>query len=775
MLRRALPLLAAFLLVAGAALAATDPGRRSPDLATVAAVNDVAVNDAGTRLSAATNDAGSTQLNQNPDQDVWYLWDEDGAVVQHGAADRANCSQFAGDQCQSPATAIAMSDDGSRLAIASRITRPAAASTQETLLVFATASAGEVARLSLAGQPRALAMSSSGALAAILTENQPNTLSMDTEAKLFVFNWGAGNAVAQAYEATMPDPGSEMALSRDGQRILVATNPGSGTGKVNWFTGSSSTVTEATVTGARPAALAVAGAPPHRALAGYQTGDLALFADGSKTTPLHKLQYGGGSTAVTDVAIARSGLQAVAGYSDGTVRLFSIDASLEKLTRLGSDPKPSASAINHVAYSGDGNYVAVASGTLLVMYSASPTGLAKLWETTLASAATAIALDNTGDHLAVGSGSAVAVFQAKRAVAGTFVGALPVTANPGTRVAGQVKLENVGNRPESLSVSLSFPDGWFAEVSPTSVQLAPGESKLLDLTVIVPEGAAPMTHRLWLNTSAGSTPIDVKVPLVRDLVLDLPEGPGVDVGSGETVNRRLVVANRGNQPETVRPTVQASDGWTASVSPSELVVAPGADGEFQLSLKSPAGAGSGDSGSATVTLPGFAGAQVKLTGTVGASFGAEVTGPAGFEVRPGQNRTLTFTLRNAGNTPDSFDVKLAATAPSGWKVAFAEGGRVAEERDVAPGETRTVAVSVEAPDDAGDGDSFNVELSATSQSNTAKTGARTTLVSASQDAGSDSQSSTGGKKGGKGLPGLEAPLLGVALVALAVALRRRNE
>lgn len=761
--------LALMVLLLPSALGATDPGRRSPDLATTANVNSVAVSDAGTRYAAGTDDAGSSSVGANPDQDVWYLWDEDGAVIQHGSADRATCSSTLGDSCSSSVRKIALSDDGTRLVALSQVSRPATGS-QESLLLFATSNAGEGFRVVLDGQPRGLAISANGAQVAVVTENRPTSTSMDTESYVALYDWGTQFAVTEVFHDTLPNPPSDMALSRDGQRLLVATNPGSGAGQVHWYA-RSDTQTDATVTGLRPTSLAIAPAAPYRAVVGYQTGDLLLFNDGSKQTTTSRLQYGGGATGVSDTAVARSGTQAVVGYSDGTVRLFSIDAATERLSRVGTDPRPSTGSIGHVAFSGDGKLAAVASGTTLALYSVASTGLTELWKTTLGATITSIAMDLKGDHLAVGSGRAVAVFEARRAITATIQSA-PTDVAPGTTFKAQVRFENTGNRAESVTLTLGFPSGWFVSATPLQLSLAAGQSAVVEVSGLVPDAAPPGDYMVFLNHTLGHAGLPLKVPLVRDLVIDVPDGPGMDVGSGGSATRQIVVANRGNRVETVRPAVQVGSGWTATVSPAQIPVDPGDEGEFQVTVNAPTGAQQGSSTPVTVTIVGYNGDPARLTATVGAVFGVDVSGPVGLAVPAGQNRTLTFTVENPGNTLDSYDLRLLGGVPDGWSVAFADGGRTGEVEEVAAGGAENVAVIVTAPFDADADLTFPVTLEATSQSDGSQRASEETVVSVGDE---DSTTSPTKKGGGKGLPGPAPALLAMALAALAVALRRRGQ
>ena len=65
----------------------------------------------------------------------------------------------------------------------------------------------------------------------------------------------------------------------------------------------------------------------------------------------------------------------------------------------------------------------------------------------------------------------------------------------------------------------------------------------------------------------------------------------------------------------------------------------------------------------------------------------------------GQERTFTFTLSNSGSAP-ARDVKLSASPPSGWKVAF----NPEKVDEIAPGATSNVGVSMTPSDEAIAGD-----------------------------------------------------------------------
>jgi minor extracellular serine protease Vpr len=79
--------------------------------------------------------------------------------------------------------------------------------------------------------------------------------------------------------------------------------------------------------------------------------------------------------------------------------------------------------------------------------------------------------------------------------------------------SGQVKsfgvtLRNIGNTAASWQVAVTAGDASVAyDVSPKSVTLAPGESRLVTVTMTAGRPAAAGGHQAWLTVAAGATSV----------------------------------------------------------------------------------------------------------------------------------------------------------------------------------------------------------------------------------------------------------------------------
>lgn len=188
----------------------------------------------------------------------------------------------------------------------------------------------------------------------------------------------------------------------------------------------------------------------------------------------------------------------------------------------------------------------------------------------------------------------------------------PTTATVTVLPASKAYTLTLTNRDSSACTATSFaiggtvPGGWGATYAPTSLSLAPGASATSTVTVSVPAGVANATYAIQAGSNA-----DANHALVRasaNLV--------VNVGSGGscTVATPTTALSPASQTTTVLPqtliytlTVSNKDsaacpttsfglnrvlpsGWTGTLSPTSLSLAPGASATSKLTVKAPSGA-----------------------------------------------------------------------------------------------------------------------------------------------------------------------------------------
>jgi hypothetical protein len=212
--------------------------------------------------------------------------------------------------------------------------------------------------------------------------------------------------------------------------------------------------------------------------------------------------------------------------------------------------------------------------------------------------------------------------------------------------------------------------------------------------------------------------------------------PSQSTSAGDTLSYTVTITNTDNEACTASQFTlnpDAPSGWTASVSPSSLSLAPGTTGSASLTFTSSATAEAGtyavgvavsDSSEATHTAYGSASYTVVEACT--ATVPNLNLSPASQSGDPGTSLVYTLSLANNDSTACSdstFDLSINSL-PGGWN-----GSLSSSSLSLAPGATGTVMLSVSSTDSAAAG-SYSLEVGAVdaSESLHAKTTTATYVV-----------------------------------------------
>lgn len=149
------------------------------------------------------------------------------------------------------------------------------------------------------------------------------------------------------------------------------------------------------------------------------------------------------------------------------------------------------------------------------------------------------------------------------------------------------------------------------------------------------------------------------------------------VGLREPTKYKFLVKNNGFQTNTygfAAPTPGL--GWTASVAPSSLTLAPGQTGEVEMTVFPANAAVAGDFKIVSIVATSSADNLGKTLYTKTTLTGTRANGPvtvsssvSAVEIRPNLAKIVPFTMRNGGTHQDSF-VITAVNLPQGWVAAF---------------------------------------------------------------------------------------------------------
>lgn len=653
---------------------ATQGPNPRPPFATVGAVTDVFVS-AGGRVLAATTDTGSSVPSAGapgPSQPTWYVWARNGTQLAMGGIDVAGCSTRVGDLCQSSAATAAISSDGTRIAVGGAIAL-SPVDMQRGILYARTLASTTGVMQTFSNPVQKVAISATGGHIAVLERVAAVAPGDPDTARISLYTFDGTTLTAVIPPTAIAAPATAVALAPDGKRLAVAAD------KLYMFSSTAPTTvdTVASITGP-VASVAVAGAA-HKVLAGYTSGAVALFDDTQGTSPRASVNLG-----VSAAAVAHNATAAWVGAASGKVYLYDIlDAS--PFLRLRVSRQVTPDAIQQLTMSADGTFALARSATQVHLLQAlpKPTGnvtgtgnFTDLWSHPTTTPSVGGGVDAVGDLAAVGIGSGVVAFDASHAV----VVQLPASLAGPPRVTRdfEVVVLNNGNRAEHVELGAWFPAKFFLTLDgPAAFDLRPGQSVRVPAHLVIGEDLPPGVTTLYVNATGPGFPafvghLRVEV-LQRDAVsLDVDGQASVSFKRGASHTFLIRIKNHGNAPVSVDTQASLDDTtWTLRAPLQHFDLAPGAGGQFNVTLTAPASAPDGDQARVTLQLAGRPGSQVTLTGVVGARPMPEVKMAGLVSMPAGQESGLAVTVRNVGNVADRFRLDTPGL-PSGW-VATIDG------------------------------------------------------------------------------------------------------
>ena len=257
----------------------------------------------------------------------------------------------------------------------------------------------------------------------------------------------------------------------------------------------------------------------------------------------------------------------------------------------------------------------------------------------------------------------------------------------------------------------------------------------LELSVAIPEDAAPGDHQLVVTATApsGSTelPLDIIVADVSagDVTLT-SDFPNLRGASDATFSFDLDLANDTSQDIDFSLEGEGPEGWTVTVQPSTeeqaatVAVAAG-DSESIRATVTPAF--QAEAGAYPILVRAVGGdreAEAQLNVEVTGTFGMDLTTPDGrlnTTVSAGGSTQFPIVVVNSGSAPLTA-VALSATPPRDWDVTF----EPAEVPTVAVGESANIVATITPAGNAVAGD-YVVTFSARSEDADDEMALRTTV------------------------------------------------
>lgn len=280
----------------------------------------------------------------------------------------------------------------------------------------------------------------------------------------------------------------------------------------------------------------------------------------------------------------------------------------------------------------------------------------------------------------------------------------------GKGVSVPLNLANRGLPPQRVELGVDgLPDGWKWEIDgsgkPVTAAIAGSDSTVgLTLKLTPPGNDVGKALNFVVSGKAASEalklPMEMTLAKTEPAKLTLePKLPALRGTAKSAFDFQVDIKNSGQQDSTVNLLSKAPSGFQVTFKQGygsqELTSLPLKAGEsktLSVSVQPPDNAEAGQYPVAIAASGDNVSADTKLLLDITGRPSVSLSGPEGRlsgDATAGQERTFTFTLSNSGSAP-ARDLKLSASPPSGWKVAF----NPEKVDEIAPGGTSNVGVSM---------------------------------------------------------------------------------
>ncbi|MCB1518482.1 MAG: hypothetical protein KDJ19_12800 [Hyphomicrobiaceae bacterium] len=285
------------------------------------------------------------------------------------------------------------------------------------------------------------------------------------------------------------------------------------------------------------------------------------------------------------------------------------------------------------------------------------------------------------------------------------------------------------------------PDDWTYSLKANgfevqSAMTAPGEKVDLKLDFTAPTSAAGKSFPLQLTAKYDggqiNLPINVTVANISDTGATLePELPGLRGTATSKFSFKLKLTNNGYEDAMFNLGADVPDGFNVTFKKgygseeiTGLPVKAGTSENITMEVTPAHNAEAGDYPVHVATLAGDVTASADLVMEITGTPSLSLSGPQGRlsgSAVAGEAKTFPFTLENSGGAPAA-NVKLTATAPTGWKVDFQPSSMAS----LPVGASQDVVVSI-TPSEKGIAGDYMVSLRASADGDSTTASFRTTV------------------------------------------------
>ncbi len=235
----------------------------------------------------------------------------------------------------------------------------------------------------------------------------------------------------------------------------------------------------------------------------------------------------------------------------------------------------------------------------------------------------------------------------------------PSTVRPADTVSLTAHLRAVRSPVTVVGLAFALPPQWSAQGLPVSLTLPQGGSAEVAFTVAVPPGAAPGPYTVSLTPAAleVSSPTSASITLIVPTLASTVEAAccptNLELSPGESRVVSVSVVNRGAQAVTTEVDPQAPTGFLVSPSHTAVALAPGASAQVDLTVTVAHGTLPLEGGVLTILLrpnDGSAASRVELGARILAVFAPSLAvAPRDLSAVPGAAVEAPYALVNMGN------------------------------------------------------------------------------------------------------------------------------
>jgi uncharacterized membrane protein len=146
----------------------------------------------------------------------------------------------------------------------------------------------------------------------------------------------------------------------------------------------------------------------------------------------------------------------------------------------------------------------------------------------------------------------------------------------------------------TIAIDASGPSGWTISGNYEEIDLFPGSSSAYNVSITPAKGEPYSADGKIVKVTSsgsgiedGSINLEVKVPLIIDIKLDIEVSGPINGEAGAVALANITVKNGGNREEKVNISAESKDGLVVDIEPGLLTLAPGDEDQAAISVDLP--------------------------------------------------------------------------------------------------------------------------------------------------------------------------------------------